>query len=98
MYQLIDAKKRGDTLSKEAIHWMVQEYTAKNIPDYQASALLMAIYCRGMNDHETAYLTDAMLQSGRVLHFNDRTVVDKHSTGGIGDKPSFILAPIADAC
>ena len=98
MYQLIDAKKRAEVLSTEAIHWMVNEYVAKRIPDYQAAALLMAIYCRGMNDQETANLTDAMLHSGRMLNFNDRTVVDKHSTGGIGDKPSFILAPIAAAC
>lgn len=98
MYQLIDFKKRGETLSSESIHWMIEQYVSKNIPDYQMSAMLMAIYCRGMNDHETAHLTDAMLQSGRVLNFNDKTVVDKHSTGGIGDKPSFILAPIAAAC
>lgn len=98
MYQLIDAKKRGETLPAESIRWMVNEYVAKKIPDYQAAALLMAIYCRGMDDTETAALTDAMLHSGRVLNFNDRTVVDKHSTGGIGDKPSFILAPIAAAC
>mgnify|MGYP003387000363 CR=1 FL=1 len=98
MYQLIDAKKRGETLPSEAIKWMITEYVAKNIPDYQLSALLMAIYCKGMDDRETADLTDAMLHSGRSLNFKDRTVVDKHSTGGIGDKPSFILAPIAAAC
>lgn len=98
MYQLIDAKKRGEVLSSEAIQWMVAEYVAQRVPDYQAAAFLMAIYCKGMNDVETAALTDAMLHSGRVLNFNDRTVVDKHSTGGIGDKPSFILAPIAAAC
>lgn len=98
MYQLIDAKKRGETLTTEAIHWLIQGHVEKRIPDYQMAALLMAIYCRGMDDRETADLTDAMLNSGRVLKFNDRTVVDKHSTGGIGDKPSFILAPIAAAC
>jgi pyrimidine-nucleoside phosphorylase len=98
MYQLIDAKKRGGFLSDEAIRWFIEGYVAKKVPDYQASALLMAIHCRGMDDRETASLTRAMLESGRQLHFNDRTVVDKHSTGGIGDKPSFILGPIAAAC
>jgi pyrimidine-nucleoside phosphorylase len=98
MYQLIDAKKRGETLPSDAIDWMVEGYVAKKIPDYQAAAFLMAIYCRGMDDAETAALTSAMLNSGRKLDFNDRTVVDKHSTGGIGDKPSFILGPIAAAC
>lgn len=97
MYQLIDSKKRGDVLATDAIKWMIAEYTAKRIPDYQMAAMLMAISLKGMNVAETAALTDAMLYSGRVLEFNNRRVVDKHSTGGIGDKASFVLAPIA-AC
>jgi len=97
MYQLLDAKKRGEKLPTEAIKWMIAEYTAKRIPDYQLSAMLMAISLKGMDAIETAALTDAMLFSGRHLEFNDRRVVDKHSTGGIGDKASFVLAPIA-AC
>ena len=95
MYQLLDAKKRGEKLPTEAIKWMIAEYTAKRIPDYQLSAMLMAISLKGMDAIETAALTDAMLFSGRHLEFNDRRVVDKHSTGGIGDKASFVLAPIA---
>jgi pyrimidine-nucleoside phosphorylase len=97
MYQLLDAKKRGEKLPAEAIKWMIAEYTGKRIPDYQLSAMLMAISLKGMDAIETAALTDAMLFSGRRLEFNDRRVVDKHSTGGIGDKASFVLAPIA-AC
>lgn len=97
MYQLIEAKKNGHALEADHIKWIIEEYTKKNIPDYQMSALLMAISLKGMTTAETAALTDAMLYSGRVLKFNDRTVVDKHSTGGIGDKASFVLAPIA-AC
>jgi pyrimidine-nucleoside phosphorylase len=97
MFKLIDTKKRGEQLSGEAIKWMIAEYTAKKIPDYQLAAMLMAITLKGMNAHETAALTDAMVYSGRALNFSDKTVVDKHSTGGIGDKASFILAPIA-AC
>lgn len=95
MYQLLDAKKRGEKLPTEAIKWMIAEYTAQRIPDYQLSAMLMAISINGMDAIETAALTDAMLFSGRRLEFNDRRVVDKHSTGGIGDKASFVLAPIA---
>jgi thymidine phosphorylase len=97
MFKLIDAKKRGQKLSTEAIKWMIAEYTAKKIPDYQLAAMLMAITLKGMDAQETAAITDAMVYSGRALKFNDKTVVDKHSTGGIGDKASFILAPIA-AC
>lgn len=97
MYQLIDAKKRGEKLPAPAIRWMIDEYTRKNIPDYQLAAMLMAITCKGMDAAETAALTDAMLFSGRRLDFGDRRVVDKHSTGGVGDKASFILAPVA-AC
>lgn len=97
MYQLIEAKKNGLELKDQEIKWIITEYTHKKIPDYQMAAFLMAISLKGMTTAETAALTDAMLYSGRVLSFNDRTVVDKHSTGGIGDKASFVLAPIA-AC
>jgi pyrimidine-nucleoside phosphorylase len=97
MYQLIDQKKFGQELSDRAIKWVIEEYTKKNIPDYQIAAWLMTIRLKGMSVKETAALTDAMLYSGRVLTFNDPAVVDKHSTGGIGDKASFILAPVA-AC
>lgn len=95
MFQLLTQKKHGEALSADAIKWMITEYTAGRIPDYQITAMLMAITLKGMNPVETAALTDAMLYSGEALTFYDRTVVDKHSTGGIGDKASFVLAPIA---
>jgi pyrimidine-nucleoside phosphorylase len=97
MFKIIDEKKRGNALPAEAIKWAIDQFTDKKIPDYQIAAWLMAITLKGMDVKETAALTDAMLYSGRVLNFNDKSVVDKHSTGGIGDKASFILAPIA-AC
>ena len=98
MYEIIDKKKRGKKLSKEEIDWVVQGLMKKKIADYQMTAFLMAIFLKGMTTEETAYLTDAMLYSGKVLSFEGQNVVDKHSTGGIGDKASFILAPIAAAC
>ncbi len=98
MYEIIDKKKRGKKLSKEEIDWVVQGLMKKKIADYQMTAFLMAIFLKGMTTEETAYLTDAMLYSGKVLTFEGQNVVDKHSTGGIGDKASFILAPIAAAC
>ncbi len=95
---IIQKKRDGGTLTTEEVKWFIDGYTAGNIPDYQMSALLMAIFIRGFSTSETAALTDSMLFSGDVLDFKDITVIDKHSTGGIGDKTSFILAPIAAAC
>ncbi len=97
-YVIIQNKRDKLKLNKEEIEWFINGYTDGSIPDYQMSALLMAIYLNGMDTLETAALTDAMLYSGTVLNFNDPTVIDKHSTGGVGDKTSFILAPIAAAC
>ena len=97
VYTLIDKKKRGEKLSEKEIKWFIQSYTDTKIPDYQMSAMLMAMFIRGMDITETAYLTDAMLESGKQLKFPGKNVIDKHSTGGIGDKASFILAPIASA-
>lgn len=97
VYPLIDKKKRGDKLSDKEIKWLIQSYTEKNIPDYQMSAMLMAMFLKGMDESETAFLTDAMLESGEQLKFPGKNVIDKHSTGGVGDKASFILAPIASA-
>ncbi|MBT3234626.1 MAG: thymidine phosphorylase [Bdellovibrionales bacterium] len=92
-------KRDGHPLSTEEIHQFIQGLVAGDIKDYQMSALLMAIYLNGFNTKETADLTDAMLYSGSKLEFeSDTDIVDKHSTGGIGDKTSFILAPIAAAC
>lgn len=97
VYPLIDKKKRGERLTDQEIKWFIQSYTDNQIPDYQMSAMLMAMFIRGMDTAETAALTDAMLESGKQLKFPGKNVIDKHSTGGIGDKASFILAPIASA-
>ena len=97
MYDLIEKKKLGEALSEEEIRFFISGYTAGEIPDYQASALCMAIYFQGMSDEETAILTDAMAHSGDMLdlsRFGDLSA-DKHSTGGVGDKTSLIVAPIA---
>ena len=94
---LIIAKKRdGLALSREEIAEFVQSYARGEVPDYQMSALAMAIYIRGMSAEETAALTDAMLASGQRLPARPR--VDKHSTGGIGDKTSLIVAPLLACC
>lgn len=98
MYEILDKKKRGKELTKEEIRWVIDGLMSKKVTEYQMTALLMAIYINGMTTAETAHLTDAMLYSGTVLEFEGQDVVDKHSTGGIGDKASFILAPIAAAC
>ena len=94
--QEIIAKKRDKKeLTKEEIVYFVTNYTNGIIPDYQAAALTMAIYLNGMNEEETTNLTLAMAHSGDILDFTELgTVVDKHSTGGIGDKVTLILAPI----
>jgi len=97
-YNIIAKKRDGHALSDEEIKWFINGLVEKKIPEYQMTALLMAIYLKGMNTTETAALTDAMLFSGEVIQFEGLDVVDKHSTGGIGDKASFILGPIAAAC
>ena len=97
VYTLIDRKKKGEQLTHKEIKWFIQSFTEKKIEDYQMSAMLMAMFIQGMSVEETAALTDAMLESGEQLKFPGKNIVDKHSTGGIGDKASFILAPIASA-
>ncbi len=98
--QLLIRKKRdGKELTKEEIIFLITSYTKNKIPDYQFSAFLMAVFLKGMTKTETAHLTDAMLNSGIVINLNNikGVKVDKHSTGGVGDKTSLIIAPIAAA-
>jgi pyrimidine-nucleoside phosphorylase len=97
---LIRAKRDGHALSREAIDAFVEGVTTGTWPDYQTSALLMAIVWRGLSADETAWLTDAMVRSGARIRYDGlaHRPVDKHSTGGVGDKTSLILAPLAAAC
>ncbi|MBK23399.1 MAG: thymidine phosphorylase [Halobacteriovorax sp.] len=97
-YSILLKKRDGGILEKDEIKWFIDGFTAGSVADYQMAAFLMAVCTRGMNEDETAALTDAMLYSGDVLTFEETAVVDKHSTGGVGDKTSFILAPLAAAC
>lgn len=99
MYDLINKKKKGETLKKEEIEFMIAGFTKGEIPDYQMSAMMMAICFQGMNEEETLHLTLAMRDSGDVLDLSaiEGIKVDKHSTGGVGDKVSLVLTPMIAA-
>ena len=100
MYDIIEKKKRGGVLSREEIAWMIQGFVRGEIPDYQMSAMLMAIYFQGMEDGEIADLTLEMAHSGDMVDLSPikGVKVDKHSTGGVGDKTTLIAGPLAAAC
>jgi pyrimidine-nucleoside phosphorylase len=98
--ELIETKRDGGTLSADAINWLISAFTDGSVTDYQMSAMTMAIYLNGLDDDELANWTSAMLNSGEILEFDDipAAKVDKHSTGGVGDKISIPLAPLVAAC
>ena len=96
MVDLIEKKRDGNVLSKEEIDFIIEGYTAGDIPDYQMSALLMAIFYQDMTDEEISHLTLAMANSGDIIDLSsiDGIKVDKHSTGGVGDTTTLVLAPL----
>ena len=96
MYDLIENKKKGMALTKEEISYMVKGFVNGEIPDYQMSAMLMAIYFQGMNDQEITYLTLEMAHSGDTVDLSpiEGIKVDKHSTGGVGDKTTLVVGPV----
>ena len=97
--QVIERKKRGEELTAEELRFLLGGFVAKEVPDYQMAAWLMAVCLRGMTDAETLALTEAMVESGATLDWPglDRPTVDKHSTGGVGDKTSIVLVPLMAA-
>ena len=96
---LIEKKKQGQVLSRDEINFLIDSLMDESAPDYQISAWLMAVYFKGLTEDETAYLTEAMIKSGEVIDFGDLTdsIVDKHSTGGVGDKVTITLIPLLAA-
>lgn len=100
IYDILHKKRLGQELSDDEIHFFINAFTQNDIPDYQASALLMAICINGMSEHETSVLTDAMTNSGDIVDLSSISgiKVDKHSTGGVGDKTSLVVCPIVAAC
>ena len=100
MFDLIEKKKQGLSLTKEEISFMIEQYVAGQIPDYQMSAMLMAIYFKGMSDEELTNLTLIMAHSGDMVDLSpiEGIKVDKHSTGGVGDKTTLAIAPLVASC
>ncbi len=99
MYDVILKKRNGGRLLREEIEFFISGYVKGDIPDYQASAFMMAVYFRGMDDEETFYLTDAMTRSGDTADLSSLgTVADKHSTGGVADTTTLIVVPLVAAC
>src|SRR6476620_3471269 len=100
LVEIIAAKRDGGTLAEAEVHRMITSFTGGALADYQMAAFLMAVFFRGLDDVETVALTEAMLHSGSVLDLAalPGTKVDKHSTGGVGDKVSICLAPLVASC
>ena len=100
MYDMIDKKKYGKEMSKEEIEFVIKGYVADEIPDYQMAAWLMAVYYQGMTDDELLFMTDCMAKSGDMVDLSavKGVKVDKHSTGGVGDKTTLVVAPLVAAC
>ena len=98
--ELIERKRDGGTLTDEEIRWLITSYTADEVPDYQMSAMLMAIFHHGLTGDELAVWAKSMLHSGDTLDLSEipSPKVDKHSTGGVGDKVSIALVPMVAAC
>ena len=97
---LLDRKREGQELAPDEIRALVAAYTRGEVPDYQMAAFAMAVCCKGMTDAETLALTTAMRDSGDCLSWDDLPMptADKHSTGGVGDKLSLVIQPLAAAC
>ena len=100
MVDIIERKRNGRALSEEEIRFFIKGYVSGEIPDYQASAFTMAVYFQGMTAEETAIMTDAMMHSGETIDLSSikGVKVDKHSTGGVGDKTSLVVGPLVAAC
>ena len=99
--ELIERKRDGDRLTADEINELILGHARGDVPDYQMAAFCMAVYFRGLTADETLALTDAFVRSGSTLDLRSalgRSVVDKHSTGGVGDKTSLVVAPIVAAC